>query len=413
MSNLIVVITLLLISIFIYLYTKDILCPPAVLSFIWALPFIWLSCTESLKPRGFLIGFNGFYFIAGVLCFTLGFFIFNFKRHYRRPVSLAVTDARTATKICKAFICVELLCSLYFLYDVFRFVKTHYQRNFWFTYKWNVSQGNYTDWFVIPYLRTLSVILSLIMLLQFFSKNKKNIENRWLFLQLVITITINFIGQGRNSLFALIVPAVFLVLIRKRKKDSQIIKVLLLSVGCLCMIFIIYDALKNPYADKTDSLFDTIENYLCGGVVSFSNYLNSFQVYAHGEYTFRFLCALMHPFCPDLTVVPMVEPYVTNINGHIGNVYTFYKWYANDFGPLYALMWQFIIGCLHGLLYKKLYETSNKGVCILYCYSMYALCMQFYMDMYITMLSTWIQVCFWIFLFLNNKIFFSKKDKNA
>jgi oligosaccharide repeat unit polymerase len=151
-----------------------------------------------------------------------------------------------------------------------------------------------------------------------------------------------------------------------------------------------------------------LENYLCGGVVAYVDWINmSHHTYGYGIYTFRFFLAIINAVGFDVEVVPMVEKYVANINGNVGNVYTFYKWYANDFGLLYAMSWQFIVGIIHGYITKKMYSRKTEKWLLVFSISFYPLVMQFFMDEYITMLSAWVQIAFWIVIFLNTKVFYT------
>lgn len=406
MMTLIILICLLILAFISYKITKDIISPPCILSISWALPFLFLVITESFKPNSFDIDVVSFYYVIGVFIFIIGYLFANNKK-YKNIKNIKFDENKKLSFIFKTFIIIELLVVLYFLKDVSSFVNLHYKYNFWFTYKWNVSMGNYSDPIIIEYLRTASRIILCIMFINVLSKNYVKSDRKWFLIQTIITLILNFISQGRGAIFNLFIPLFIIYIMMRRNSTKSILRISLIGFTTLILIFIIYDSMKNPYLDSTkDNVFISIENYLCGSIIAFTNWINSSHEHYYGLYTFRFLFALLKPLGFNVNVVSMVEEYTPNINGNIGNVYTFYKWYANDFGLIYALFWQLIIGILHGVITKKMYLYHNNLTLVIYSLSFYPLIMQFFMDEYITMLSTWIQTFFWIFLILKTNIFY-------
>ena len=412
MFNLITLVSLICIGSVAFSIHRDIISPPIILVFSWCLPFLWLIVAESFQAHGYDVGIWGLYFVIGVLCFIIGFYSV-YNKIKITPIALNIIDRRRTTLYFKLFILFEIICLLYFVYDVVQFVNSHFQYNFWFTYKWNVSQGNYHDFFVIPYLRTASRVICCVMLVQYLTRGHDTRDTKWMVLQFVVTLVLNFLGQGRGGIFSFFIPLIITYLVIKRKSNRFIFRSLFIIFVLLLLIFAIYDSMKNPYANKQESFVQTFENYLCGGIVAFVNWAQLPHDYSFGIYTFRFLLAIMSALGFDVPVVNMAEDYVININGNVGNVYTFYKWYANDFGVGYALLCQIIIGAISGFLYKKLYSTNNEVILIIYAQTFYALFLQFFMDEYITMFSVWIQIIFWTYLFLKTDIFYSNANQGV
>lgn len=407
MTNLLISIMFVSFAIILLYCTKDIISPPMILSFAWALPFIWLVAGEGIGKGGYDIGIIGFYFFFGVVVFCLGYFLQN-KRIYRATEKFEITDSRIMTPLFKLFIILEFVITIIWLFKVYQFVMGHFQYNFWFTYKWNVSMGNFSDGTVIEYLRTAARVFSCITFIQFLTHNHHKKDTKWFVLQLCITLILNLLGQGRGGIFSFIIPMGIIFVMMRRKSNFQTIKIGCRVLLLLIIIFVVYANMKTPYESARNTpIMTTLENYLCGAVVAFEKWVSvQNKEYGYGIYTFRFLLAIIQALGFNVKVVPMAEEYVTNINGNIGNVYTFYKWYANDFGLIYAMLWQFIVGMIHGYITRKTYRIRSEKWLLIYALSFYPLVMQFFMDEYITMLSSWIQVFFWIWLILNTKLFY-------
>lgn len=403
------ILVLLVIWMFLLLYlTKDIVSAPVVLTVSWAIPFLFLTVSEGIGKGGYDIGIIGFYFLIGVIVFSIGYFCCN-KLTAPVSTSFSLKENRSMTVLLKVLIITEFIVTVIWIYDVYRFVKANFQYNFWFTYKWNVSMGFYTDNVIIVYLRTATRVFSCIMFVQFLSYGHNKKDTKWFLVQLGITATLNLLGQGRGGIFSFIIPMTIIYIMLRVKTNYKIIRVGCRVIVLLLAIFIIYAQLKSPYETDKVPMLTTIENYLCGGIVAFERWASSGSIkYANGLYTFRFFLAILHAFGFNVPVVKMAEDYVTNIHGNIGNVYTFYKWYANDFGLLYAMVWQFIIGSVHGCIAKTVRRKRNEVWLVIYAMSFYPLIMQFFMDEYITKLSTWIQIFFWIFLILKTNLFYRR-----
>ena len=103
---------------------------------------------------------------------------------------------------------------------------------------------------------------------------------------------------------------------------------------------------------------------------------------------------------------PLVQNFISIGNGVTTNVYTFYQYYISDFGCIYALLIQFLVGIFHGVSYKNMSQMKNYWIYI-FCFSIYPLIMQFFQDQYISLMSTWIQILIFGFVFLRTNLIFS------
>jgi len=406
-----ILLTFVMISVFSFflLIFKKFFCPPVFLSFIWILPILFVTFTEIITGGTFVFNEYSLIFPAGVLLFGLGYFLISRKKviHFKN----ICFQHRKMSFVFKIFIITEMILIIYFFYDALNYVSSHYLYNIWYSYKWAVSVGNYTDFFAIPYLRTGSIIICCFMFVNFLNR-ETNRDNIWFFLQIVITFSINIFGQGRGGLFSLIIPLAIIYIFMNRNSKKRNFVFAIITLAFLLFVFIIYANLKDPTNSGTNanSLLLTIENYLCGGCISFTQWAETFSDYEYGLYTFRFVNAVLQGIGFDVNVVSMVEPYVENINGNIGNVYTIYKWYSNDFGLLYALFIQLLLGLFYGYIVQKTFKGKSQFWFIIFAYSFYPLFMQFFNDQYFSNFSIWVQILFWAYLFSKTNLFYIKKE---
>ena len=130
MTNFLILICFLVLAFISYKISKDFLCPPCILSVSWALPFLFLVITESLKQNPYDISFISFYYVIGVIIFNIGYFIIN-NKYYKKIENIEFNENKKLTILFKLFIIIEFLVVMYFLYDVNTFVKAHFEYNFW------------------------------------------------------------------------------------------------------------------------------------------------------------------------------------------------------------------------------------------------------------------------------------------
>ena len=404
MNIFLLIIQIIVVCFLLYIY-KNILKPPVFLAIVWLIPIAAITIVELFNPVSYVFNEYALVFPLGCILFSFSYSLFGNKHEI---VDKNKVEAKNITIFFKFFIIFELVLICIWVFNVYKYVQANFKYNFWYTYKWGISVEDYYDPFYIPYLRTGTRVISCIMLVNFL-KRKNNKDNKWFFLQLFITIVLNFLGQGRGGIFSLFIPLIVIYLLlnndSKRKIRFVGTGIIILLIG----IFFVYASMKDPYTTNNVSPVMSFENYLCGGLISFCNWAKEPIVFGNGIYTFRFVFALLNSFGFDVEVVSLVEEYVENIHGNIGNVYTFYKWYANDFGVFYALIVQMLLGMIYGLLSKKLRKNNSNSMVVLYAIMFYPLFMQFFNDQYFSNFSIWIQIFFWIYLFNKTNIFMINK----
>ena len=400
---LVTVISLLLICIMIF---KDIICPPVIMCIAWTIPIAVITITEMFKNNSYEFNKYAFVFVLGIILFVLGYVAIN-RKTIRNNFRLNLNKKLIPKKGLIILIIIEIVVFIIFFIGVYKYVMSHYKYNFWFSYKYATELGYYKEFLITPFFRALSRFLVCLLFINYLNDNNKYNRNLF-FIQLVITFLYSALGQGRGGMFSFLIPLFIIYVMMKRKSIIQIAKNLGIMFVILMIVFVGYSKVKNPYEDQDIEYYlKKFENYTSGSLVAFCNWAdNDNKEMAYGKYTFRFFYAVLNSLGFDVEVKSMVEPYVENLNGNVGNVYTIYKWYANDFGLVYAILMQFLVGILHGILYRNSYEKNDYFWIVINALFYYPLVMQFFMDEYVTLLSLWIQYAIiGVFLIRFNFIF--------
>jgi oligosaccharide repeat unit polymerase len=86
------------------------------------------------------------------------------------------------------------------------------------------------------------------------------------------------------------------------------------------------------------------------------------------------------------------------------NVYTYYSPYLKDYGYIYACVMLLLFGMLHTWIYFKAIQTQKLRYNLYFAILMYPLLMSFFQDQYLGLFSTWIQMIFYIEVFITAEI---------
>jgi len=197
----------------------------------------------------------------------------------------------------------------------------------------------------------------------------------------------------RNSMLFFLLPLMFIYIITHKTARKKTALIFLLVFLIFMVYFFLISRQKYAYLYSSGNAFAVIKseviNYLSGSILAFDKTMTSHAYMGMGSYSFRFFVALFDKIAGTNNAVSIVNEF-TQIGTVTTNVYTFYDFYLRDFGVLYALIAQFIVGCLHGTAYKKMKHDNLYGT-VFYALLMYPLMMQFFQDQYLSLLSTWIQ----------------------
>jgi oligosaccharide repeat unit polymerase len=234
------------------------------------------------------------------------------------------------------------------------------------------------------------------------------INRRQLVLSIITSLFYAYLSTGRTFILVLMTMLIMpLVNLRAIK-----LKTLLLVLLVMMCLFVFIAAMTNKgvsseasLIDNVDSFLENIRSYTVAPFLAFAQQCQRSFNLLLGQNSFRFFFAIFYSL--GLTSSPPVQliheyAFVPDAT----NVYTVYGAYFQDFG-YFGMVFPLLFLVLHYFLFRK--QFSRGGVWIFYySASVYPLIMQFFQDQYFSLLSTWIQIVFWYWLFLSPKKTVSK-----
>lgn len=184
-----------------------------------------------------------------------------------------------------------------------------------------------------------------------------------------------------------------------------------LTVGAFIIIFAFIGVIFQKGGSLNASLSDNVREstevtatYLVASINALDQNLhdNTLPDYS-GDHSLRFFKAVGRAFglfrnqeVAELVQLFVFVPYPTN-------VYTIYNTYFSDFGVYYAFFIIALIGLVQTVIYYKAIQTRNIRYSIYFSMSLYPLLMSFFQDMYLSLISTWVQIIIFteFFILLN------------
>lgn len=119
---------------------------------------------------------------------------------------------------------------------------------------------------------------------------------------------------------------------------------------------------------------------------------------ALGGYSLRFFQILLTKLAGiEFESPPLIRDYV-HVPDRV-NVFTVMDPYFRDFGAAGVVGFAVASAALHFTLFRLMRNRGGPWIFI-YSATLFPLVMQFFQDMYVTLLSTWVQVFFWYMLFV-------------
>ena len=395
-----------------FLLSRDILSPPVVLCASWIFPLLIVMISPDVSLSIFNDMFYGYY-VFGVFLFALGYFA---TQRYvpKGPKELTIDVNRRFDyneKTIFIIILVEAIIAILGLYRARAYVAQHFSYNFWFTYKSGSSSGDLELGSLFALDRIFAKSFSCYLLIIAISKKEKKL---WILTvaQMVVSTILYFLSSGRSAMFAVLIPLIFIYLFMRRENTAQVLRIVGIAVFGLLLIFGAINYYKYAYSTN-NSFTSSLLTYSVRPLLSYKEWCASHTLgNGNGQYLFRFFIAIANRLGFSQNPVPLVEPYINTELG-ICNVYTFYKWYANDFGIWFALFMQFVFGIFHGALYKRMYQKQSAGLIFLNTMFYYPLVIQFFQDQYISLFSTWVQTIIIYFILFKPIHFVFGKGSNS
>lgn len=396
--SILIILFLIILSLVIY---RDVLCPTVIIGIPWLISMCLLLFSEfdyDVNSIYFL------YFVVGIIVFNIGFFLFSSGKKRVIKGEKTNTDIIVNNHIIRSIIVCELIIILCYSLYLFKYIISNYTYNILFTLK-------SADFSGLGYLNTFIIAFTAYVL--FIYIKAKNFKNRKLILiiQIIIGSMTALLTLGRTVilLYCLLLLVIYAII---RKYSNRLIIIYLLTFCTIGIVFFsVYNLMKYPYLLENNTMFEVALNsfltYTSSSLVAFQQWASLEPEFLYGGNTFRFFYAILASVGYDMNVQELTNTFINISNQDTSNVYTFYYYYAKDFGFTYALIIQFILGIIYGYLYRKM--IGMKFIWIyLYALSVYPLVMQFFQDQYFSLLSTWIQYSIWGIVLFKTNLFLKK-----
>ena len=358
---------------------------------------------------------------VGTLLFETGCLI----RHKRVICKERLTDYNSVGTYIVNYKTLQIITSLQMIFTLILFLS--FFKTILFNYNQNIfvsylsRQGNSVMDSIIGYGRNFTLAIGLCVIIGcrlIDTKDDLRIK-RILFLQLCMYIFNTITRLTRNGVLFSALPLFIVYLIVTRQSNRKVMVKLFTAVVVFIAFFCLISVWKYWYmfenGDFLKLLLDQFRVYGSGGIVAFQKTYDSISTSMYyGGNMFRFILAVIDKFLGTSFAPELVQSFTSIGHNIVTNVFTFYYYYTSDFGALFALGIQFVIGVFHGFQYRQMCKMKMWNI-YLYSIFVYPLFMQFFQDQYFSLVSTWIQYLLIGFLILKTDILFrcEKTDEKA
>lgn len=395
-----------IILLFSWIKLRDVIAPPFILSSIWLLMYILLMFRSEVD-----LGSSMYYlvFFVGLCFFVMGFFLVIQNKNKKNFCILKERKSNLAFN--KLFINIILLIGIILfmsvLIDATTYIQENFVYNFWQTLRIGKSEGTYNEGDIISYSRNPIIALSIVCSTLYYSNPTSKNRKRFL-ISIVIALLLVITSGNRGMIFLLVLAVFFNYLIVKNCSNKRSMLYLLLAISIILSIFIATAFLKYVYDDQNDILEFIMKNmriYFSTSMIAFVEWIEKFDEYLYGANTLRFFYVILNTIgYNDIKISPLIQDFIW-VHGDQTNVYTIIQYYAADFGIMYAFIIQIVLGIFYGFLYNKAIMSGKINVFYISLQSIlyFPLINQFFDDKYFSILSTWIQLIFWLYFFTRKK----------
>lgn len=352
------------------------------------------------------------------------------------PLDLSMSSGRSDMPICGIYPLASNLAlafvTVVFLVQAYAFLSKlslYDNGNLWYTLRLIIWQHNVTGHFILKYTSTIALVLPSVLLVGA-QKSKTKADIVKFAVSLIIAILWSFLLTSRTATFQVVILLVMSqILLMEQKsgglmteKERKAVMKKKLAMFAAAIVFIlamfIYVALKkdtNTYGDVSfiEFFVKSIANYTNLSSAAFVEWYKGGFEYAFGANTFRIIIAILNRL-GILAVVPVANeggifiPY----GGLSTNALTVARAYVEDFGVVYMALVMMVFGMIHGAVYKRACRyTELKQIRYALINAMLdiPLFFQILTNQYLNVLSMWIQVVFWCWLF-TGAVFWIKEE---
>lgn len=256
----------------------------------------------------------------------------------------------------------------------------------------NISYG------ALSYFVILSFIVSSVNISRYYDRAIGKLQ---LILSFSVSVFYAYLSTGRTYFLMLACMSFFPLLMRNKIKFRGAVFVII----CVMLSFVTVALmtrkgvnLYSSWSEIMQSIIFNLKLYLLSPVLAMSKLFEDYQgVHEMAAHCFRSVYSLLYKIGLPVETTSLIRevtyvPFPTN-------VYTVFDPYFRDFNIMGVLIFGIVSSIIHMSLYIKAKNTSGPYIFI-YSATLFALIMQFFQDMYLSLLSSWIQIVFWYMLFI-------------
>lgn len=215
----------------------------------------------------------------------------------------------------------------------------------------------------------------------------------WLWPALALALAFAVVSTGRT--FILLLGCIVLgaaMPTNSRRKHMVAATAIFLAPG----LFFLLPWMQGRFFFVDKALVASALSYFLMPIAAFDHLVNSDLPATWGGLTFRTPLAVLRALGASVQVPDLLQPFV-KVPAET-NVYTVFSPYYRDFGLVGIAFFMFLLGSLHGWVFRQL-KAGLPIIVVANALLFYALLMQFFQDQYFSLMSQWIQILFWIYLF--------------
>lgn len=394
---------------------KDLFYPPVLFSLVWlVIPILHLVFSFTVLDKLYPMHLETFVtFFIGTICFSLGGILLTaIRQEIIDPERIIAVPAHTLfidRRLRLLLLAILILGLPLYIQAAFRLFVASQIDNFFVGLRTEINYGD-EDIGPTKYLISFSFVAFGINYYSFLKeRGKLNLYMVWMSLLLAVTYAV--FATGRTYYF--VVLSVFLGISYLLKKNFSIKKYAwaLLIFTCLFMgVGMIYGSIEESDGSVKGNLSASVEStaiYLVSSLPALDIELkNHVEASYPGENTLLFFIKIGRKlgWLANTKQASLISEYVSV--PYPTNVYSVYSPYIKDFGKWFAWMMLFLLAMLHTWVYHKAKELKNLRFTIYYAFLVFPLLMSFFIDQYLSLFSTWIQVIVEVELILLINYFF-------
>ena len=220
----------------------------------------------------------------------------------------------------------------------------------------------------------------------------------WLWPTLTLALGFAFVSTGRTY-FLLLCCLILGAAMPRSLRGKSAVAALVIIGGAVAFFLMawIQGRLNNHDSYFIHSpMVGMLMSYFLMPMAAFDHLLNADLPAMWGTLTFRTPLAVLRSLGSSIAVPDLAQPFV-KVPAEI-NVYTVFSPYYRDFGLYGVVIFMFLLGGLHGWVFRQL-KAGLPIFIVANAILFYALFLQFFQDQYFSLLSQWIQILFWTYLF--------------